>query len=61
MKHSALRDVDSNSEEYKKAEQQLDDLVSMHMFLDAVGVNPKVIPVRPSSVWCVRICTFVKI
>lgn len=61
MKHSALRYVDNDSEEYSKAEQQLDDLVSMHMFLDVVGVNPKGIPVRHSSVWCAYICGGLKL
>lgn len=50
MKHAALQGVDSGDEDYASAEQQLDKLVSMDMFLDAVGVDPKALPVRGASV-----------
>lgn len=51
VKHSALQSVDSDSEAYSRAEQQLDELVSMNMFLDVVGVDPRALPVRGAAVY----------
>ena len=46
--------MDSDSEDYSRVEQQLDDLVSMKMFLDVAGVDPKALPVRDSAAVCVH-------
>lgn len=45
VKHSAMQGVDSGSEGYSVEEQQLDQLLSMDMFMDVVGVDQKLLPV----------------
>ena len=43
-----MEEVESGSEDYSVAEEQLDQLLSMDMFMDVVGVDQKLLPVSVS-------------